>query len=526
MRKILLLGLLSVAIVSCKKENTRWETGWNAPLINDTLSLANWVNDSTLIESEGFYHLNLRRPLFDIDINDVIAIPDTLIDDSYIIPFPLITVEPGQMFINEQKEFDLPIPDAEIRRVGLRNGLIDFTIKNPTETKMTFKVDILGAEKDGVPFSRNFIAPAASGANPGVLVETIDLSGYLIDLTGLDGQQRNMLSTRTQISSDPDGPTVTMTLGDVADYAMDMHDFELNYALGYFGNVTISDTISVYLSSLDIVESGSIDFPASTVRFEVENGIKVAGSVMLSSVKNINNQNNTVSLMHPQLGIPFTINQALGSWGTLTPSVSLIEFNADNSNIEPFLENMGANYEVNYAIELNPWGNTSSGSDELFPDSRLRINLEAEMPLTIGADQLVLADTFAVDLSQPGSGVTIKNGELIVNASNAYPFSADITLYLADANYNVLHTIQGTERIQSGQLGAMNADSLLVSDSEVSFVIPAEAAGDLEQVKNIIVRAGFNTIDPATSTVQSMGIPIGAFLALKLRARLITENQF
>ncbi|MDG2440092.1 MAG: hypothetical protein P8M19_00355, partial [Crocinitomicaceae bacterium] len=66
MRYTLLALMALFLFTSCKKENTVWETDWSVPVINDTLSLSNLVNDSTLAETGGFYSVDLNRSLFDI----------------------------------------------------------------------------------------------------------------------------------------------------------------------------------------------------------------------------------------------------------------------------------------------------------------------------------------------------------------------------------------------------------------------------------------------------------------------------
>ena len=79
MRYLLALSLFAITLTSCKKEATVWEGDWNTPLVNDTLSLKNLVNDSTLSVSSGYYALDLTRNLFDVGIIDLINIPDTLV---------------------------------------------------------------------------------------------------------------------------------------------------------------------------------------------------------------------------------------------------------------------------------------------------------------------------------------------------------------------------------------------------------------------------------------------------------------
>jgi len=85
MKKILIFIGIVTLLSSCKKEPTVWESSWSAPLINDTLTIDKLVNDSTLTEAGGFYQLELDRSLFDLNISELIEIPDTTITENFTL---------------------------------------------------------------------------------------------------------------------------------------------------------------------------------------------------------------------------------------------------------------------------------------------------------------------------------------------------------------------------------------------------------------------------------------------------------
>jgi hypothetical protein len=58
-----------------------------------------------------------------------------------------------------------------------------------------------------------------------------------------------------------------------------------------------------------------------------------------------------------------------------------------------------------------------------------------------------------------------------------------------------------------------------VSTSEVVFSLPASLLSKLSEVKFVAVQAEFNTPDAAGVNVQQ-SIPFGAFMAVKLKARM------
>ena len=149
------------------------------------------------------------------------------------------------------------------------------------------------------------------------------------------------------------------------------------------------------------------------------------------------------------------------------------------------------------------------------------------MPLTVGTNALVVSDTFEVDLTQDLNSTHVVSGEMLLTSSNAFPFSADVTLKLVNSNGSVLHTISGSQRIQSAQYGSLQAmTNLMVANSDVKFVLNEAALLDINDVKSIIVESEFNSMNPITSLNEQMSIPVGAFLGVKLRTRFTTKNQF
>ena len=529
MRKILFTLLtFTVLLSSCKKEKTVWETDWSAPVIDDTLSLANWVNDSTLSASGGYYSLDLKRTLIDQSVNDFLAIPDTVIKKTFGLGVNF-TVTPNFTLDTEVSENDLGFDDVELKEIIASKGFLDVTVKNPIGTKLLFQMTLVGVVKDGVEFSETIIAEAGTTANPSVTTRTLDLSGHSFDLTGANGNQRNRLTSEVTVITDPNGPPTTVVLASqTVKVDVGLRGIKIDYARGYFGNRIVSDTTDFYLDVMNLVQSGTIDLPASTFKFKIENGIKVGATGLLTMLKSQNSSGNIVNLAHPQIGTAFNMSPATGGWnGTLTPSVKEIIFNSLNSNMEQMFENLGVTYTAGYKIEMNPWGNISSGSDEIYPNSRLKVKVEATMPLAMGANALVVRDTFDVDLTQSNENIRVKSGQLMLKAKNAFPISADVKLILLNANKVPIHTVVGTDKIQSAEYGAIDPSSgLKVKSSDVVFDLSSAVVDDIDDVKYIIVQSQFDTPNASSGVNEQFQIPVGAFLGVKLRTRFTTENQF
>lgn len=526
MRKLLIIGLLFLLAVSCKKEATVWDTDWNTPLINDTLFVDDLVNDSTIQEDPGgYYYLGLDRLLYQMGINDIVEIPDTTIIENFTLAVPSITIAPGFSFVNSTEEHDLLLPDAQLRKIILKNGIIDLVVKNPIGTKAIFKVQLPGVIKDGIPFSYTFVTPAGTNTNPGISTQTIDLSGYEIDLRGVAGVSFNKLQSNITVTSDPTGPSVTMTNSDITIVEATFKDVLIDYAQGYFGNYLITDTIQPYLKELDIYESGILDLPNTTLSFEVENGMKLGAEGLLTYLKGKNSAGNQLTLTNGQIGSSFNVDPATGSWNTLVPSVKTITFNSSNSNVVQFMENLPSMFDLGYRVQLNPWGNISGGWDEIFPNSKVKVRIKADMPLMVGMDNLVLRDTFDLDMEQNLNKTHVVSGKFILDLDNAFPVGAEIYMTMLDENDSPLNTVVGSAVAEGGQFGQYDALlDLYHARSNVDFILNEDVVKNLDQVKRVILHAKLNTTNPVNGTSQQMMIPIGAFLGVKLRAEFKTRN--
>ena len=507
---------------SCKKKDTRWNTDWAAPIVSDTLRLTNLYNDSTLVSSnQSTIDVDLTRTLLDIKLSDIIRIPDTTITQLFSPLFNLNNVQPGFTFVNSVEEHNLEITDVELKKIRIASGKIKVKVYNPLSTQVFYTVQLPGATKNGVLFEQTYSVNAGSISQPETSEEELDLSGYEIDLRGESGLSFNKLQSKLAIKTDPNGSTTSITSQHDFKFDGTISDLIIDYAKGYFGNQLVSDTTSFSIPYLNNIIGGTIDIPSPTLKFTIENGMKVSLKGKVTHAENTNYSSNTVSLNSSEIGSDFYVSPATGSWASLNPSEQTKTFNSTNSNIEEFIENLGSNYKIGYQFQLNPWGNVSGGADEIFPNSRIKVKVNVQMPLTVGADGLTLRDTFNFDLKQDPSKIHANAGIITLNATNAFPIACEPVLYFMDENNFVLHTVVASAQISSSKLGSMNPlTGLLEKKSSVEFILPEEVIADLNNIKLVAVEARFDTPNYQSGLNEQQSIPYGAFLAVKLNVKL------
>ncbi len=526
-----LLSLLFL-VLSCKKDKTIWESDWTSPIVNDTISLNKFVNDSTLsITSSGFYELDLHRTLVDINLLSIVSIPDTTVVKTFHCPVNLLVGPNTQIPINPIGNITLDVEDIELKNIILSNGIIDIQLGNPYGTSVNFILKLPGVTKDGVVLEQLFVAPPGTMSNPGVINGSIDLTGYTADLTGPNGSSFNVLQINYSAKTAYGGVSVNVTTSDEVTAKATLRDVKVNYARGYFGNRIIANTTETIFEAFTKI-SGVIDLPETNLNLTISNGFKIPVKIKMNSISNENLNGNivplTVTAQNPfQFGEAFNVNPATGSWSTLQNSETNLSFNGLNSNLETYLENLGAKQKIGYEIQLNPWGNTSGGWNEIFPNSHLKLSIDASMPLHIGADGLTIRDTFDFDVKQNTEKTHVVSGALVLKAINAFPMSGEISLNLLDISGNVIYVVSSTDILQSSLYGStVSLTGIQTCVSEIHFVLPENVLSKLESIKKVSINAEFNTPNIITNLNEPVLITEGAFLGVKLKGAFKLENRF
>ena len=509
--------LIIILIVSCKKKTTSWDSDWSIPILNDSITLNNYYNDSTISINGSELNIGLRRTVLNLGINDLIKIPDTTINQIFSPALNISNVPPGTEFVNTVEEHSLEIGDAELKKVIVKNGKIEVSAFNPLNTSVILTIEIPGTSLQGNVFSQSFILAPGSISNPSSAIEILDIDGYEIDLTGESEMSFNKLQTRLTIQTDPSGNQIDITSNHDFEAKARIKDLTLDYAKGYFGNSIMSEVKTFIVEQLSHITEGTMNLNLSLLDIEIENGMKCLFSVKLNSISNTNNLLNTVDLTSSNLGEDILISQALGSWGTLSPSTTHILFNSANSNFEEFIENLGTNQSLDYDIKINPQGNISGGTDEIFPESKMRVYSSLIAPFAVGLDGFTVRDTFSINLNQDQNKTHVNSGLFRLKAMNSFPISASPILYLMDDNNNILHTVIGNAQISSSLMGTMNSiTGLLEKESLVDFFFDEAVIDDLDILSKMIVELRFDTPNPSNGISEIQSIPYGAKVKLKL----------
>lgn len=487
----LIVFLIALLAVSCKKEKTTWSTDWNVPLVHGQLTINDLIPaDYTTTNGDNYMSIVYNETAFSLNLDSIIQLPDTTIIQRSALGFG-ITINPGFVWYNSADQiYDLN--GIELKQVLVNSGTLTFVMKSEWPGKTIMTMDFPKVTLNGVPFNEDYFLDSGSVANPTQAQDIVDMAGYWIDLTGVDGLQYNTLSGDFIVASNETVSSYSVTVSDSIEYQINFEDVQIDYAKGYFGQHTLSDTTTVNLPFMNSVIGGTIDIDSIDMTIVIKNGFNLIAQAELTLLKGVNTLNaNEVDLNFPNLGQTLNINPAIGGLYGWFYSEFPLTINNTNSNITSFIENLPNTLQVGYNIDINPYGNVTAGSDEVFPGSTIDIVVNGEFPVDLGANDLALTDTF--DFSYTGnSSYSGENAIITLNYTNGFPMGADASLYLLDEDDVVLTQIQGDLPIQSGSYNVSTYQTTNAA-GQVVFILDQSQLEFLETTEKIAVIVSFTT---------------------------------
>ena len=526
-----IISIILIFAVSCKKKSTAWNTDWVLPLTSDTLNLSNYQNDSTLDGSGPFYVVDFQRTLVDAYLKDYLELPDTTIHQSFSPAIGIGNIPAGFTFYNAVETHELSIPDVELKKIIISSGSIRLSVYNPISTSAYYTITMPGVTLNGVEFEETFFVDAGTQENPALGEALIMLNGYELDLqgTGVMGSSNisafNILQTSLSITTDPEGQNSSITTSDLFEFDAKFEDVKIAYAMGYFGELSFSDSTDISLPYIDLIGSGSVNLPDIPLSILVKNGAKIPASAKLTLLESTNNDGEVFDLISSELNTIHFVGPATGSWSSLTPSSYELEINENNSNLTDYIEHLGFKHKIGYDFRMNPFGSQTGSYNEIFPTSKVQIDVSSQFPLEIGVDGLVISDTIPFEVSslELNNLIQAESIELHLNYCNAFPMQGALKIKLLDENFNLLYSFYSNEFIGSGSSGTFdNAANIFKLCDKSVIVLDENGTNEMPQARFIVFET---TLNSDTNIVpMQVPIPSNAFLFFDAFLKVTTKN--
>ncbi len=499
-RYVLLLAMVApLFFSSCRKEMEKpyWDTELLAPLIDASMNINNLLPDSVLMANpDSSMKIVFNNDLYKIDMDTLFDIGDTTIHNGYAVG--PITLAPG---------FAIPFPSTtlttyalpgiELKKVIIKSGSVTFAVKSKVQEATVYTYGIpCATDPSGTAFSRTFTVPGRVGSTPGTYNLVVDLAGYTVDLTGPGHNLVNTIYTTLLANVNPSASASVLV--NPADSLIIDNTFSHivpYYAKGYFGNTTynVGPTTSDF-TLFDRIVDGTIALEDVDFDFKIENPIGMDARLYVNQISSINTRTGTtIDLTNTLIGSTININRAAESGGVVYSTYANFPLNTTNSNIKPMIENLPNKFGYNMQIITNPLGNISGSNDFIYSDKLLKATLNMEIPLSLVADDLTLADTLAMNIAHTDGSDNIHDGTLTLFANNGFPFDAQLQIYLLnDANVAVDSIFGYANTIVEAPI---NASLRAVGKKLTKIDVPISESrmNLLYDTKKVVMKVKFNT---------------------------------
>jgi hypothetical protein len=316
--------------------------------------------------------------------------------------------------------------------------------------------------------------------------------------------------------------SVTITNPTTASIKIDFNTIDFQYIKGFFGDQEAlnipaeSITLNAFGTSLD---KAKVSFAQPTMSFSVSNDYGIPTKVTFTSLEARKNNGTTLPLsITPASPISISLPASLGLSAITNVSVNntkqLIDFNPN---------------QFYYKLTARINEGLTSGTNFCADTSKIRVTFKAEVPLYGKASGIVLADTFAIDLSKAKDS-EVESGAIISKINNQLPLDAFVQLYLTDANIKILDSLFTTAQTAIVKASTINAQGELSSPgiTDTEAIIPKEKLDKLFDAKKMIVRVRMNTTKDAAGnqpdvkfkSTYKMNVIFGLKAKLKLAVDL------
>lgn len=496
MRRFFIVNILLILFISsCKRDRSplEWDADYLAPICYGELGIEHLLPD-TLLENQldSSVMLKYEGNLVGLDLGDIVAIPDTTIRDTFSIPLPsVVQFTPGQVFINDPQEEQLQLTGIELKTAKIKSGQLNYELKSSIVGQVIYTYQIPSAKDwQGNIFSKTITVPATTTGNLAVVSGSFDLSGYYLDLTGMSGNGFNKILTNINCKVDPNNSSSVGISG--ADYIYISNQLAgviIEEAEGYFGTHQISTGIQYEaFESFSKFISGGVDLASLEIDVLLSNGIGVDAFITINDLISARG-NTSVSLQHSVVGELITMARPIKSGTQIIPSEYQFQLNDQNSNVVSFVELLPTQVGYDLDLVINPMGNISGFNDFYYSEAPIGLFLNAEMPLSLAANDLTLQDTLLVDL---GADALLNELTLLVEVENGFPLEAQIELAVLDMNNHIAERVLSPNLIPAASLNGSGRVIESVNSNHEIYLSPK----NLERLRSngkLLLTVIFNT---------------------------------
>lgn len=400
---------------------------------------------------------------------------------------------PSQNFAADTTNVDFATTDnEELYAIDLKDGQINFNFQSSISEPIRIIVSMPGISKNNVA-----ILDSIDVASNATTSWVIDLTNATIDLTTNSAQPFNQIPVIVQAKLVSSGTLKPIDSSNAINVSYGFQDIEFSYIEGYFGQKNIDiDPGKLELDLAFLRElGGDFLFASPDVKLKIANSIGAPIRLGLQ-MTGMSAANGNVSLNAAPSLLPFpTVPNTVAN--------GIVSFNKNNSQIAQLLSLPPDTITYGGTVLLNPAGN--AGANFLTDNSKIRIDMEMELPLELSAGNLRFADTSDFDGASTfgnndGTGMQIVGAKLILQNTNRFPFDINLDLTWLDSTGTQVYstTVPFVQAASVDVNGRVN----LASRNTATVDLNAATIQNLKNAKRMALTFRMNTGNNGTTVAK------------------------
>ncbi len=358
-------------------------------------------------------------------------------------PKEATAIFPSQNLVERKEETEYEFGGGDLTQIEIKTGAMYMKVVSTIEEEIILNYSFLRSYKRGSG-SNDYIQnewriPPAPKGGESQLEELFPVDGYNIYLwgeTNLELPYTNHIYNELIASIEYSGVERTLSLEDKITIEFGLIDLKPKKVFGDPGKHELSFTDSLEINALDKFK-GQISLEDANLNLDFYNSFGIQSELKINSLKAVNNRiPQTVELQASELMGSILIDKVSND-SPSTPFEKSISIGKNNSNLKQFLENIPDQILPDIDVTVRPNG-TYQLTDFAFDYSQLKLDVQLEVPLTIGLDSLTLQSSSDVSLFENEEVSQIKKATFTLKVDNDFPIEMVATLEFLDENGDVL----------------------------------------------------------------------------------------
>jgi hypothetical protein len=361
--------------------------------------------------------------------------------------FEAKAVFPAQNLIDVDISWDYDFGGPEITEMSIAQGTLYMEVESNVDETIYVTFEVPALIDDGDTVVQNFVVPPASDGNPYSDSKTISLAGYDVILKGKRGEgwtEKNSFHNRLIARIDSSGELKSISKNDSITLYIGLLDIKPSYVRGYLGQDTFS--FGPEKQGIDVFTKleGILDIRDLNMQLMLNNSAGLDAKATFKEIGSINKEGNTVLLSSSILDNDLEVKRAQSPGN---PYVKTYDFNANNSNVDEFIENLPVAISYSLDLGVNPYGNVSNHNDFVYSNNEIKASIVLDIPMNVEPKNLSMIDTFGVDFESFAEVENLEALNLNLIVYNGYPYTSNVEFILLDEANMPIDTLFNNENV-------------------------------------------------------------------------------